>query len=288
MSTPLVWLVTGTSSGFGRELVQALLARGEKVIATARQSSISRLQDLKDAGADTLELDVTASLESLKETAEKAVAIHGRIDVLVNNAGYIAFGAMEENTPEETLNQFNTNVFGALNVTRAVLPYMRARKTGTIVFIGSIGGWRGNASIGLYCATKYTTRGIAESLHLEIAPLGLRALCLEAGYFRTEFLTSDHRSPHASRIADYAEINKKADDALQAYNGKQPGDPKKFVQFMIDVVRGEGVAEGKKVPVTLAVGSDCYRTIKAVCGETESVLEDWKDAICGTDLPAGQ
>ncbi|KAJ3562735.1 hypothetical protein NP233_g9391 [Leucocoprinus birnbaumii] len=159
ISTPLVWLITGTSSGIGRLLAIAALNRGDKVIATARARSVSQLDDLKERGAETLELDVTASIPDLQTAAAKAIRIYGKIDVLVNNAGYILVGAIEENSPEETLNQFNTNVFGALNVSRAFLPYMRERRTGTVIFIGSIGGWRSVPNAGLYAATKWTTRG---------------------------------------------------------------------------------------------------------------------------------
>jgi len=200
-SKQLVWLVTGTSSGFGLQIATAALAKGDKVIATSR--SLVNLAPLKEAGAHVLELDVTSPLPVLEGIAKKSVEIYGRIDVLVNNAGYIAVGAVEESTPEETLAQFNTNVFGALNVTRAFLPYMREKKTGTIAFIGSLGGWRGCPIFPLYAGTKYAIRGISESLHEEIAPLGLRSICFEPGYFRTNFLQEGHRGSYESRIADY-------------------------------------------------------------------------------------
>ena len=155
---------TLSRSGFGKELSLALLARGDKVISTARARSLPKLDELKEKGAATLELDVTAPLNELHAVAAKAVAIYGHVDVVVNNAGYIISGALEENTwvtnsasslphfayslipallsPEQTYEQFNTNVFGGLNVARAFLPYMRTRKTGTIVWIGSLGGYR--------------------------------------------------------------------------------------------------------------------------------------------------
>ncbi|KAI0293624.1 hypothetical protein B0F90DRAFT_1393384 [Multifurca ochricompacta] len=139
-ATSLVWLITGTSSGVGRDLTLAALQRGDKVIATARARSIGQLDQLREKGADVLELDVTSPIDKLHEIAKQAVAIHGRVDVLVNNAGYVLVGAIEENTPQETYDQFNTNVFGGLNVARAFLPYMRQRKSGSVVWIGSLGG----------------------------------------------------------------------------------------------------------------------------------------------------
>ncbi|KAF8645764.1 hypothetical protein AX16_007631 [Volvariella volvacea WC 439] len=283
-SKQLVWLITGTSTGMGRDLTLAALKRGDKVIATARAKSVAKLDDLKAAGADTLELDVTAPLEKLKETAAAAVAIHGRVDVVVNNAGYILVGAIEESTPKETLDQFNTNVFGGLNVARAFLPYMRARRTGTIVWTGSVGGWRSVPNAGIYAATKYTLRGISETLHEEIAPMGLRSVCIDLGYFRTTFLTGDHRAPWVPRIKDYQEMSSKADAALRAYNGNQPGDPKKGVQVILDIVRGEGAAKGKQWERSLPLGSDSWETIKHESELTLERLKIWKDVAFSTDF----
>jgi len=283
MSQPLVWLITGTSSGFGKELSLALLERGDKVIATARSRSLPKLADLQKRGADVLELDVTASLDQLHAGAKTAIAIHGRIDVVVNNAGYVAFGALEENTPEESTSQFNTNVFGGLNVARAFLPHMRARKAGTIVWIGSLAGYRGLAGGGLYCASKYAIRGISESLHLEISPLGLRSIVFEPGYFRTDLLTGDNRAPLISRIPDYKAITTKTDQEFVAHSGNQQGDPKKGARVIIDVVKGEGAAKDKPfVPVVL-LGSDCYQLVKNILEKDIEKIEDWKKITCSTD-----
>ncbi|KAF8518540.1 hypothetical protein BU17DRAFT_48584 [Hysterangium stoloniferum] len=281
----LVWLITGTSTGFGRDLTLAALKRGDKVIATARNES--KIQDLRDAGADTLQLDVTSPLEVLHESAKKAISFHGKVDVLVNNAGYIAVGALEENTPEETLQQFNTNVFGALNVSRTFLPYMRKEKSGTVVWIGSLGGYRGSPNAGLYCATKIAVRSLSETLHMEISPLGLRSICFEPGYFRTAFLTGDHRSPYEPRIEDYAEMGQRANNVLLAYNGKQPGDPKKLVEVMLDVIRGEGVGKGREPPLTLLLGSDAYNVVRKLCDRTYDVTKEWEEVTKGTDFPEG-
>ncbi|KAL0057871.1 hypothetical protein AAF712_015478 [Marasmius tenuissimus] len=309
--SPLVWLITGTSTGLGRDLAIAALNRGDKVIATARARSISQIDDLRAKGAETIELDVTASLENLQDVAKKVVSFYGRVDVLVNNAGYILVGAIEESTyvrllnnianlsdyelnfimhpsrPEETYNQFNTNVFGALNVTRVFLPYMRERKTGTVVFMGSLGGWSAGPSVGLYVTTKWALRGISQSLHTEIAPLGLRSLCLDFGYFRTSFLSSDHRQPYIARIPDYQELTEKSEAALQAYNGKQPGDPKKAVQVLLDIVHGDGLAQGKPFPTSVQFGSDCYSVAKEHCETALANLEEWKEVSFSANFPEG-
>ncbi|KAL0576111.1 hypothetical protein V5O48_005858 [Marasmius crinis-equi] len=298
----LVWVITGTSTGLGRDLAIGALNRGDKVIATARSRSIAQLDDLKARGAETLELDVTDSLEHLQEAAKKAVSFYGRVDVLVNNAGYILVGAIEESTPQETYEQFkwvspnlsrdyeltsfdSTNVFGALNVARAFLPYMRERKTGTIVFMGSLGGWRDAPNAGLYVSTKWALRGISQTLHTEIAPLGLRSICIDFGYFRTSFLTADHRRPHVARIPDYQELTEKSEAALQAYNGKQPGDPKRGVEVILDLLHGQGLAKDKPFPTSIQFGSDCYNTAKDHCEAALANLEEWKEVSHSTDFP---
>jgi len=283
----LVWLITGTSSGLGRNLALAALARGDKVIATTRPQSLAKLKDIESQGGNLLGLDVTAPLEELHKIAKEAVKVYGRIDVLVNNAGYIEVGAIEEVTPSEQVNQFDTNVFGALNVSRAFLPYMREKKSGTIVFLGSLGGWRSVTNAGLYAATKFAIRGLSETLHDEIAPLGLRSICFDFGYFRTDFLAPNHRAPAKARISDYKEITEKAEASLTAYNGRQPGNPEKGVQVIIDVIKGEGLASGKPFPKVLAIGSDCYAVVKKAAEEALDRLEEWKDVTFSTDFPKG-
>ncbi|KAI0041215.1 short chain dehydrogenase [Auriscalpium vulgare] len=287
MTGQLVWLITGCSSGIGRDLTLEALKRGDKVIATTRARSLGQLADLKGAGADVLELDVTAPLADLHTVAQAAIALHGHVDVLVNNAGYIAVGALEENTPEETLAQFNTNVFGALNVARAFLPYMRPRRTGTVIWLGSIAGWHTLAGCGLYSATKVVNRMLAEALHHEIAPLGLRSVCVEPGYFRTAFLTDGNRAPYVSRIADYQDATAATDALFQAANGRQPGDPARLVAVLVDCVRGEGIAGGRELPRVLHLGSDCVQVARGVCQETLQRLDAWGDVFTATDFPEG-
>ncbi|SJL13117.1 related to ketoreductases [Armillaria ostoyae] len=285
MSTPqLVWLITGTSTGLGRDLALAALERGEKVIATARARSLHLLADLKEKGAETLELDVTAPLDDLKKVADKAVGIHGRVDVLVNNAGYLLVDALEESTPEETFDQFNTNVFGALNVTRAFLPHMRARRTGTFVWTGSVAGWVASPSAGLYSTTKWALRGISETLHAEVSPLGLRSICLDFGYFRTAFLSPDHRKPYVTKIDDYREITEKVESGLQASNGTQLGNPEKGVQIMLNVVRGEGVAQGKEFPKSLLMGSDTFAVVQDKIQGYLKLQKEWESVSKSTDF----
>ncbi|EKM54430.1 uncharacterized protein PHACADRAFT_210230 [Phanerochaete carnosa HHB-10118-sp] len=212
-SRQLIWLITGTSYGLGRDLTLAALRRGDKVIATSRARSFDELADLKAQGADILELDVTAPPEKLHEVA------------------------------------------------------------------------KGPPAAGLYASTKYAVRALAESLDNEIKPLGLRSICFELGYFRTTFLSTDHRGSEKARIADYSEVYEKVLPGLAARNGKQPGDPKKGVEVMLDVVRGEGIAAGKRVPFAVGLGSDYYNIVTDILDAKKRELEEWKEVTYSTDLP---
>jgi len=160
---------------------------------------------------------------------------------------------------------------------------MRPRKTGTIVWIGSVGGYRGSGGIGLYCATKYATRCISETLHEEVSPLGLRSLIFEPGYFRTDFLTADNRATYGGNIPDYEPIIRARKEGLDAYNLNQPGDPKKGVNVMIDVVKGEGVAKDKEFTPVVLLGSDCYKVVGKTLTEAVAKFDEWKEISISTD-----
>jgi len=276
----LVYLVTGCSSGFGREFVKAILQRNDKVIATAR--SIDKIQDLQQIGAAILQLDVTAGLESLQATMRKAVAIYGRIDVLINNAGIAMTGALEDLTPEETLQQFDTNVFGLLNCTRAILPHMREKKSGKIIIIGSVVGWRSTPAAGIYAASKFAIEGVAEALRGELAPLNIDVLLVEPGLFTTDVFANMYtRKP---KIEAYTEIVEQRANALSPENSaKMPGDPVKLVQIVLDVSTSKGVANGKKMPFRLPMGSDSYQRITEKCKDVLKELEPWKEIIMSSD-----
>lgn len=157
-SSQLVWFITGCSSGFGKQFVHSILARGDLVIATARKlSSLAIFADLP--GVSTLELDITAPQTIINEVVKTAEAIHGRIDVLINNAGHVQIGVWEHLESEDWIRQFETNVFGTIKVTKAVLPYLRVRRQGTMVFISSINGFIGHPGVGPYSASKHALEG---------------------------------------------------------------------------------------------------------------------------------
>ncbi|TFK47028.1 short chain dehydrogenase [Heliocybe sulcata] len=304
MSKQLVWLVTGTSSGIGREIVLAALDRGDHVIATTRGRSFDALAALKEKGAAILELDVTAPMEKLDAIAAEAVKIYGRVDVLVNNAGDRSYEAPQDLRPEDTLQQFNTNLFGPLNVTRAFLPYMRERRTGTVAWIGSVGGYSFIPLCGLYCATKAAMIRVSEALNVELQPFNVRSICFDFGWFNTELAHPDRLAPLTQRIPDYKQ---KAEDwnsltrsahfhyvshgsrltrasLLPEYYQNLPGDPVKAGKLLVQVIRGEGVASGKAVPSRFAVGADAYGVIKDDAVTSAERLEAWRDVSASTDV----
>jgi NAD(P)-dependent dehydrogenase (short-subunit alcohol dehydrogenase family) len=274
-----VWLITGCSSGFGAALAREVLSRGDAVIATARDPA--KLTDLKDAGASTLALDVTSPLPELKATAEEAFKIHNRIDYLINNAGYNQVGGLEELTPHQTQAQFDTNVFGLLNVTRAVLPYMRSARSGVIANISSVMAWSRLAGIGLYCASKWCVSGLSESMNLELKEFGIKVCSIEPGIFRSNFL-GDAAKGRANTIEDYEGTEvRKGEGLMEALNGQQPGDVKKGARVIVDVLAEK---TGKPVPLRLVIGSDAYAMIKGAAEEVLTVLEESKELTFSTDL----
>ena len=276
MSQPRVWLVTGSNSGFGTEFVKQILARGDKVIATARNPD--NLSHLSNTGAHLLKLDVTSPLPDLHILAKQAVSVYGRIDVLINNAGYIQMGTMEESTPEHTFQQFNTNVFGLLNVSRAFLPYLRSQRSGSIVNIGSIGGWEGGITFGLYCASKFAVAAFSDSLRREVEPFGIEVYTIEPGYFATSLLTPGNLglNPDAS-IPDYAQMNQDGVGFLQSRNGKQLGSPVKGVARIIEAVTQEGLAKGKTIPRRLVLGKGAYEHSGEILALLERERQEWKE-----------
>ncbi|KAJ3033401.1 hypothetical protein HDV00_006367 [Rhizophlyctis rosea] len=280
-STENVWLITGTSSGFGRELTLQALSKGQKVIATARD--ISRLSNLVAKGAHALTLDVTSSPEAIQKVIDEAIGVYGRIDILVNNAGYLIAGAVEESSHEETLRLWSTNVFGALNVTNALLPHLRSRRTGTIATIGSIGGYTGTAGGGPYCVTKWALAGYSETLHAELKPLGIKVICIEPGYFRTELLKPGNRQYTAKRISDYDATAGAVRDLLNQVDGNQLGDPVKGCKVIVDLLTGTGVAEGRELPMRITLGSDSFAYVRAQAERNLKMLEVWGDVIGSTD-----
>lgn len=273
--TEKVWLITGSSTGFGRALAEAVLEKGYRLVATARKPE--QLNDLVNRYPNqvkAISLDVTNS-QSVREAVEAALNEFDRIDILVNNAGYGTVGAIEEVSDDDIKRQFDTNLFGVLQVTRAVLPTMREHRSGHILNISSVGGVVSFAGSGIYCATKFALEAVSEALAQEVKPLGIKVTIIEPGAFRTDFsgrsiVTPDHA------IADYAETSGKMIQWNQEIDGKQPGDPVKAAAAMIQVV------ESENSPLRLALGEDAVNGITQKLESMKAELEAWKDVSMNT------
>ncbi|KAK7983384.1 hypothetical protein PG989_010786 [Apiospora arundinis] len=284
---PLVWLITGCTSGLGERLALHLLERGDQVIASARgPNAKDKLGSLSRSGASVLELDVTDDQASIQAAVDRALAVHGRIDVLVNNAAYIALGMWEDLEYKDYLAQFETNVFGAIKVTKALLPHMRQRRSGTVVFIGSRAGWIGDGGVSPYCGSKFALGGIAESLHQEVQHLGIRTLLVEPGRFRTKLLSAGNMKAATSKFDEYNELSQRLFKHLAEEDQAQQGDPDKLVRILADMVRGEGCAAGKEVPFRLPIGVDMVADVREKCEDTLALLREWEAVLTSTDFDA--
>jgi NAD(P)-dependent dehydrogenase (short-subunit alcohol dehydrogenase family) len=275
-NTDKVWLITGSSTGLGHALAQAVLERGYHLVATARKPE--QLKDLRDRYPDrviTVALDVTNE-QSVQQAIAAALDAYDRIDVLVNNAGYGAFGAIEEFSTDDIRQQFEVNFFGLLDVTRAVLPTMREQRSGHILNISSVGGFASFSGAGIYSASKFALEGASEALAQEVKPLGIKVTIIEPGAFRTAFRTNASSKPPAHLIADYAETSGKTRKLVQAMDGKQPGDPVKAAAAMIQMV------ETDNPPLRLALGEDSVNGITQKLESMKAELETWKDVSMNT------
>ena len=270
-----VWLITGSSTGFGRSLTEAVLKHGDRVVATARKPE--QLSDLVNQYPETalaVRLDVT-DLQNVQDAVKAAFDAFGRIDVLVNNAGYGTIGAIEEVSDEAIQRQFDTNVFGALNMMRAVLPTMRKQHSGHILNLSSVGGFVSFPASGIYCATKFALEALSEALSKEVDSLGIKVTIVEPGAFRTDFNGRSLASPDQP-IDDYAPISGKMLQWLRENDGKQPGDPDKAALAMIQVV------ESDNPPLRLALGEDAVSAIDEKLKSVKAELDAWKEVSLDT------
>jgi len=263
MTSP-VWLITGTSSGFGRELAQAVLARGDRLVATARRpETLDDLVALAPDRAAAVALDVTRQ-DQIDAAVAAARDRFGRVDVLVNNAGHGSVGAIEEIEPGHLRELMDTMYFGPIALTQAVLPGMREQGSGAIVQISSMGGLVSSPGFGAYCSAKWALEAASEALHGEVGPLGIRVLIVEPGAFRTAFGGGRlHESPE---LAAYAETVGPTREYITSVDGAQPGDPRKAAEAILATL------DQPDPPLRLGLGNDAVDAIRGALEQRLATL----------------
>lgn len=290
-----VWFISAASSGFGRAIALTALERGHTVIATAR--NVLRIQDLEDAGTHTMAFDVTSPMPVIEAVAKDVFHKFGRVDYLVNAAGYILEGAVEEYSPEEVYDIFSTNVFGIIHTLKAFLPYLRKQEVdaggvrATVVSFGSLGSWVAGATFAAYAMTKWCTSALMEGLREELSPFNITATVIEPGYFRTRFLSRGAKVETKERMPAYEDESTPSGQArrtLREVDGNQPGDVRRGSKVVVDILTRTGVGEGKEVPVRIVLGSDCEQVIRDKCAQSLGILNEWRDVIRSTDYPTGE
>jgi NAD(P)-dependent dehydrogenase (short-subunit alcohol dehydrogenase family) len=271
------WFVTGASRGLGVEIARAAVRAGDRVVATGRK----RTAVVGSLGPDSdrllsVELDVTDA-DQARAAVDAAVSRFGAIDVLVNNAGYGHLGFFEETTTQDVQAQFATNLFGAFNVTRAVLPVMRAARKGRIFNISSVGGILGVELGSLYCASKFALEGFSESLSKEVAPFGLIVTIVEPGPFRTDFLTPESMRFGENVVADYDDRRARLRMSFEQRNGQQPGDPAKLAEAIVRL------ASEAKPPMRFIAGTFAVDAADTKFAGMRAELDNWRQLSISTD-----
>ena len=279
-STP-VWFITGCSTGFGLELARLVLDRGWRAVVTARDAArVASLAEGAGGRALPLALDVTDQ-SAIDHAVGEAKARFGRIDVLVNNAGYGYQSSVEEGVEAEIRAQFDANVFGLFALTRAVLPVMREQRRGHILNITSVAGLLGFPGSGYYAASKHAVEGWSDALAIETKPLGIHVTCVEPGPFRTDWAGRSLKQTQTA-IADYEDTAGARMRTTAGYSGKQPGDPVRAAEAMIHVTQIDDP------PRHLVLGRFGVETVSAKLRERLAEMEQWRDAGLATDFPEGK
>ncbi|MCX2729081.1 oxidoreductase [Saccharopolyspora sp. NFXS83] len=271
-----VWFITGISRGLGRALAEAALGRGHTVVGTTRSGECDLA--VADGRLRTVALDITVP----EHAAAAVAAAHefaGRIDVVVNNAGYGLLGAIEETSPSEAEHVFDVNFFGALRVVRAALPVLREQRCGHVVNISSIAALAPGGGSGLYAAAKAALGGMSEALAQEVAPLGIKVTAVEPGQFRTDFLSGRSRRNTATAIDDYAATSGSV-TALEGKHGKQFGDPARAAEVILDAVADA------EPPMHLVLGADALDRTRANADRLLGDLRRWEGASAATAFPS--
>jgi NAD(P)-dependent dehydrogenase (short-subunit alcohol dehydrogenase family) len=272
-----VWFITGASRGLGALIARAALADGNAVVAAGRNVAAITERLGESAALLPVALDVTDAAQA-KAAVAAALDQFGRIDVLVNNAGFGLLAAVEESSDADVRRMYDTNVFGLLNVTRAVLPVMRSQRAGHVVNMSSVGGYRAAAGFGVYSSTKFAVEGITEALHAELKPLGIHATVVEPGYFRTDFLDASSLVVGSEVIADYDDTSGKVRRFAVGMNHNQPGDPEKLAAALVQLV------DVQTPPLRLPLGTDTLKAIADKNAYVAAETETWRALSQSTDF----
>lgn len=271
------WIITGVSSGLGRALAAAAIARGDTVVGTVRtETARADFAALSPERAIGILLDVTDE-KGVHAAISEAEALTGGIDILVNNAGYGLVGGVEEASLEEIRAQFDVNVFGAIAVMQAALPYMRKRRAGRIINITSVSGLVGWPSLGIYTASKFALEGLSETLAMEIEPLGIKLTMIEPGGFRTDFATRS-RAVTVRTLSDYDATVGQSRNILANHAGHEAGDPAKAALAIL------AVADSPVPPRRLLLGSDALQYIRSKLEAQQAEIEAWLPVTLSTDI----
>jgi NAD(P)-dependent dehydrogenase (short-subunit alcohol dehydrogenase family) len=272
------WLITGTSMGFGRALVEAVLSRGGRVFATSRDpASLGALAASSAGRLSVLRLDLTNPAEI--DAAVADIERRTPLDVLVNNAGYGLLGGVEESSDQEVRDQLEVNFFAAEKLMRAVLPGMRARRSGFIVNISSVAGARAFPGSGYYAASKFALEGVSEALAREAGPLGIKVMVVEPGAFATGFFEVSRRTA-ARRISDYEVVERRRQSEQSRGPRAAGGDPVHGVQAILQAM------ESETPPLRLALGSPAVQVLREAYQRRSSELEAWAETAASADTPA--
>ncbi len=281
MSEKKVWFITGCSTGFGRELAKHLLENDYRVAVTSRNTDdITDLVEINAENALALELDVNDK-KQVRDSVQQAEEHFGKIDVLVNNAGFGYFGAIEESDEDEVRSMFETNFWGLAEMTRTVLPKMREQKSGTIVNISSIGGLVAFPGVGYYNATKFAVNGYSEALQKELAPLGIDVIIVEPSGFRTDWAGRSANDANKT-IDDYAETAGVNKDSIRSVSGKQAGDPVRAAKAIVKAV------EAENPPKNLLLGKAALKNARLKLESLKEEFDTWAETSEGADFPEAE
>lgn len=267
------WLITGVSSGLGRAFAEAIVARGDTVVGTVRRENDKAAFVSLGSSARAVLIDVTDESQMRKAFAESLALLDGRIDVLVNNAGYGVFGSIEQLSMEQVRSQMEVNFFGALQLTQLALPTFRSQRGGTIVQISSMAGQTGSPGLGIYNASKWALEGFSEALSHEVAHLGIRVVIVEPGAFRTDW--AGRSMDVVPPLPDYLPSVGVVQDRLEKVNGNQPGDPSRAAALLLELVDSDAP------PLRIAFGEDSVDRIRAKLIAQLKDLDTWSEKSQG-------